>query len=254
MNGLVIQNENLPVKIEDLSRFVLIGREKYNSVRAEIRVIDKLKLAEEVRNQKRNEAQMLSEVLLDAEVRLGELFNKIPKVQGKRTDLELTDIDVGKLKSKKDTVSDLGFSEKQGERLEILANNADIVEYVKAEARKKGEFPTRARVLELVANRNKANNSDGVRILNMADYQKKHHDVSSHDEYEDFLDLRYKVYKDFMKIIDLIARFDITPQKMNAFKDNFDEVLRVGDHVGYINEAIDKLTLIKTEIWKGGRK
>ena len=56
---------------------------------AEIRAIEKVKLAEEVRNQKRQEAQMLSEVLLDSEVKLGQLFDKIPTNQGKRTDIEL---------------------------------------------------------------------------------------------------------------------------------------------------------------------
>ena len=53
MNDLVVQNENLPVKMEDVSQFVLIGREKYNSIRAEIRAIEKIKLAEELIKQKK---------------------------------------------------------------------------------------------------------------------------------------------------------------------------------------------------------
>ena len=49
-----IQNtqSNLPVTIEDLSKFVLVGREKLVAVKAEIRAIDKVGLATEVRNQK----------------------------------------------------------------------------------------------------------------------------------------------------------------------------------------------------------
>jgi len=39
MNELIVQNSNLPDKVNDLSRFVLIGNEKLNSVRAEIRAI-----------------------------------------------------------------------------------------------------------------------------------------------------------------------------------------------------------------------
>ena len=70
MNELIAQNQQLPDTLEDLSKFVLIGREKLKSVRAEICAIDKLQLAEEVRNQKRDEARMLSEALLDAEARL----------------------------------------------------------------------------------------------------------------------------------------------------------------------------------------
>ena len=80
------KNTNLPDTIKDLSKFILIGREKLNAVRAEIRAIDILKLAEEVHNQKLEEASWLAEAVLDAEVKMGELLKKIPKKQGKRTD------------------------------------------------------------------------------------------------------------------------------------------------------------------------
>ena len=63
----VIQNTNLPDTIGDLSKFILIGREKLNAVRAEIRAIEILKLAENVHNQKLEEASLLAEALLDAE-------------------------------------------------------------------------------------------------------------------------------------------------------------------------------------------
>ncbi|MBO5004335.1 MAG: hypothetical protein J6D03_03610 [Clostridia bacterium] len=88
--GIVIQNQNLPDKIEDLAKFVLVGREKLTSVRAEIRAIDKVQLAQEVREQKKEEAQMLAEALLDAEVKIGDLLKQIPKAQGKRTDIKTT--------------------------------------------------------------------------------------------------------------------------------------------------------------------
>lgn len=48
MNGLTFQNNRIPANIEDLSKFALVGREKLTAVRAEIRAIDKLGLAEEV--------------------------------------------------------------------------------------------------------------------------------------------------------------------------------------------------------------
>lgn len=89
---IVIQNQNLPDKIEDLAKFVLVGREKLTSVRAEIRAIDKVQLAQEVREQKKEEAQMLAEALLDAEVKIGDLLKQIPKAQGKRTDIKTTSV------------------------------------------------------------------------------------------------------------------------------------------------------------------
>ena len=78
MNELIVQEKLLPDNLPELAAFVLVGREKLTAVRAEIRAINKLKLAEEVRQQKRDEAFMLSEALLDAEKRIGELTKKIP--------------------------------------------------------------------------------------------------------------------------------------------------------------------------------
>lgn len=92
MNELIIKNNNLPNKIEDLAKFVLVGREKLTSVRAEIRAIDKLELAKEVKEQKKEEAQMLAEALIDAEVRIGDLLKQIPKAQGARIDLKTTSV------------------------------------------------------------------------------------------------------------------------------------------------------------------
>ena len=90
MNNLTTIQQNLPSNIEDLAKFVLVGREKLTAVRANIRAIDKLQLAEDVREQKKEEAQMLAEALLDAEVRIGDLLKQIPTAQGKRTDLKAT--------------------------------------------------------------------------------------------------------------------------------------------------------------------
>ena len=60
MNQLTNTQNNLPQNVEELSRFVLVGREKLVAVRAEIRAIDKLGLADGVRRQKLEEAQMIA--------------------------------------------------------------------------------------------------------------------------------------------------------------------------------------------------
>ena len=69
----------LPATLEDLNKFVLVGREKLIAVKAEIRAIEKVGLAKAVREQKLQEGQALSEALLDAEVRIGQLMREIPK-------------------------------------------------------------------------------------------------------------------------------------------------------------------------------
>jgi hypothetical protein len=171
MNKMVNYVANVPDTIEDLSRFVLVGREKALALKAEIRAIEKLGLAEEVRNQKREEVYLLREVLLDAEVRLGELMKGLPKNSGGDRKSEKFNKDstvpfeneeikkdstVPKLdSSKKDTVRELGFSEKQKQRFEALADNKDLVEREKAAARDEGREVSRTKVLEMAAARKK---------------------------------------------------------------------------------------------------
>jgi hypothetical protein len=140
----------LPVALDDLAKFVLVGREKLTMVRAGIRAMDKLDVAEGVRKQKKEEAQMLAEALLDAEVRIGEILAGMPKAQGRRTDIQPIDTGVGKLDmtTKQDAIKELGFDQKQAERFQTLAANPDLVEQVKEEARKSEDLPTRAAVLD----------------------------------------------------------------------------------------------------------
>lgn len=145
--------------MEDLSEYILFNREKLVSVRAAIRAMDKLNVAQEVRNQKKEEAQMLSEALLDAEVRLGDLLKLVPKAPGLRTDIikkQPMDGGVPRLEeSKHRIIKELGFTEKQKQRFETLADNKDLVEQVKAEARENDDIPTRSRVLDLAQQRKK---------------------------------------------------------------------------------------------------
>lgn len=165
MNEIEIYSENLPDNIQDISKFVLIGREKLASVRAEIRAINKLQIAEEVRNQKKEEAQLLAEALLDAEVKLGELFQQLPKAQGFASDksniyntLQHCNvlIDENSIEEKEETektkekiANEMGFEKTQVHRFETLAKNKDLVEQVKQEARENDDIPTRTQVLSL---------------------------------------------------------------------------------------------------------
>jgi len=230
-NELTVQNTNLPDTVEDLSKFILVGREKLTAVRAEIRAIDKLKLAEGVHAQKVEEAAMLAEAVLDAEVKMGELLKEIPKKPGKRTDLKPPPSGEDRLKTKMEIVEDLGFSQNQAERLETLADNKDVVEYVKAEARENEDIPTRARVLELAARKKKGGG-----------------------DYDDYLNLHMKVCKELDKMIENITKFEITDYRMDALFENFDGVTKVGDTVKYIESAREKLLSIITELRKAEKR
>lgn len=164
MNEIEIYTKYLPATIEDVSKFVLFGREKLTSIRAEIRAIDKLQIAEEVRNQKKEEAQLLAEALLDAEVKLGELFQALPKAQGFASDkarvnksaIGNTTVTNGKIYKPSNTTvtkleqaQELGFDKMTVSRFETLAKNKDLVEQVKQGARENDDIPTRTQVLSL---------------------------------------------------------------------------------------------------------
>nr|DAF98379.1 MAG TPA: hypothetical protein [Siphoviridae sp. ctnNB1] len=145
--------QNLPTNIEDISKFVLVGREKLIAVRAEIRAIEKVELAQEVRDQKRDEARMLSEALLDAEVKLGEMLKQIPRSVGGRPEKTKPTGGQSFQKPKHEIIKDLGFERHQAQRFEILADNPDLVEQVKVEARENDDLPTRTQVINLAKER-----------------------------------------------------------------------------------------------------
>jgi DNA N-6-adenine-methyltransferase (Dam). len=153
MNGISIANQSLPSTLEDLSKFVLVGREQLVAVRAAIRAIDKVGIAQEVRNQKLKEGQEIAEAVLDAEVRIGELMREVPKASGgdRRSENFKNNTDVTFEKQKKQVISDMGFTPMQVSRFETLAAHPEAVERAKAEAREKDEIVTRSSVLDIVA-------------------------------------------------------------------------------------------------------
>jgi site-specific DNA-methyltransferase (adenine-specific) len=154
-NGVMRVESNLPSKIEDLAQFVLVGRDKLAMVRAGIKALDKLDVAEGVRQQKKEEAQMLAEALLDAEVKIGEILARMPKASGARTDLQPRSTTGTRLETKEQAVEKLGFDRKQVHRFQTLAANKEIVEQIKQEARENDDLATRTAVLQVVKERDK---------------------------------------------------------------------------------------------------
>ena len=182
MPDITAYQENLPDNLQDLSAFVLVGREKLTAVRAEIRAIEKLELAEEVRQQKREEARMLGEALLDAEVRIGELTKRVPKDNSFRgnqwqsnSGVTLADSNTEVLlpQTKEEILADMGFGKMQVSRYETLADNKDLVEQVKAEARETGEIPTRGKVLDLVKARKQRQQPQKITEYSCEDIDKR---------------------------------------------------------------------------------
>lgn len=146
MNDITTRNDYLPATITELSKFVLVGREKLNAVRAEIRAIDKVGLAQEVHEQKLREAQDIADAVLDAEVRIGELMAKVPRKQGFAAPIH--DSAVANEKTKTEVIEDAGLTVRQVQRFETMAAHPEVVEQAKAEAREEGRIVTRESVLK----------------------------------------------------------------------------------------------------------
>ena len=237
MSNITGYTANLPDNLKDLNSFILVGREKLTAVRAEIRAIEKLELAEEVRKQKRDEARMLSEALLDAEVRVGELTKRIPKQSGQRTDLQLSNSGVTKstevlpLQTKEEVLADMGFGKMQVSRYETLADNKDLVEQVKAEARETGEIPTRGKVLDLVKER-KLRQEQEQRPQKITEYS-----------YED-IDKRANIAKHYLKHIGELAS-DFPSREDVECLFQFQPVEMQKDFVETCDKAIQTIRTIK---------
>jgi len=166
MTDLIVRENNLPATIEDLSAFVLIGRDKLQAVRAEISAMKNLNLAKEVREQKLAEGQEIGKLVLLAEARLGELFKLMPKatannnISGKaKDDTQIpparklgdgeseSEEEEPLPKPKLEVAAQMGFNKNQVSQFQTLADNPEIVNQTIAEAKENGEIPTRTAAL-----------------------------------------------------------------------------------------------------------
>lgn len=150
MNEITTTHAQLPSNIEDLAKFVLIGREKLTAVRAEIRAIQRIGLAKDVHEQKLAEAQEIADAVLDAEVKIGELTSKMEKATPNNNPYHEKDTDVHLVKSKTQQLEQIGIKEKQKQRFETLAKHPQAVEKAKADARAEGRIVTRQDVLDRI--------------------------------------------------------------------------------------------------------
>ena len=146
MNELSTTAKQLPDNLEDLAKFVLIGRAQLKSVREHIKNIDKIGLAKEVHEQKLQEAQEIAEAVLDAEAKIGELTSKMEKATANQYVQSNTAV------TKQNQLDSIGISKMQASRFETLARHPQAVERAKADARAEGRIVTRQDVFHDISN------------------------------------------------------------------------------------------------------
>lgn len=223
MNDLATYQGSLPETAEDLAHFLLIAPEKAAAMRAEIRAIQKVGLAKAVYDQKLEEQRRLCDMILDASVRLGEMTKEIPTASGKRTDTEPRDSAVPRFeKTKIEAIEDLGFSKKQVQRFETLADNKDLVEQEKAQAREEGRMPTR------------------TNVINLAQERKKRAELQREQLDRDFDNL--KLFRKAVSITKILEVTDEVIDSVAAVDTRLDDTIQdLNDLIGAIIEIRDKL-------------
>ena len=143
----------LPEKMEELSKFVLINEERVHALRAQIKAIKKAKLAKEVYEQKLAEAQEIGQITVEAAQKMGELLLEIPKASGgdrKSEDFKIRDGSNFE-KSKSETVRNLGFSKDQASQLQQMALNPEAVRIAVQKAIEKGDVVSRSQVMKEIS-------------------------------------------------------------------------------------------------------
>lgn len=173
MNEISTQTVQLPDSLPDLSKFALIGREKLNAVRAEIRAIEKVGLAKEVHEQKLLEAQEIAEAVLDAEAKIGELTAKIPKAT-KDNARKQFDNSVDLIQPKSEALSEIGIPQHTAERFERLAKHPQEIAEAKETARQEGRIVTRQDVFNTI--RTKKNKTPAQAKKEFIESVKKEHE------------------------------------------------------------------------------
>lgn len=147
MEELTTVKKQLPDTLPELSKFVLVGREKLTAVRAEIRAIKKVGLAKEVREQKLKEAQEIAELVTVAEMQIGAMLKEIPKANANQYKSATS---TQNEKAKTETVAELGFSKDQVSQFQRMAEHEDIVEQAIANARENDDVVSRSAVLKAI--------------------------------------------------------------------------------------------------------
>lgn len=155
--SLQTYNMQLPEKMEELSKFVLINEERVHALRAQIKAIKKAKLAKEVYEQKLAEAQEIGQITVEAAQKMGELLLEIPKATANQytngTDLNESAFSthLEKPKSKSEITAEMGVTKDQVSQFQQMALNPEAVKIAVQKAIEKGDVVSRSQVMKEIS-------------------------------------------------------------------------------------------------------
>lgn len=105
--------------------------------------------------QKKIEAQEIAELVTMSEMQIGRMMKEIPKAQGKRTDRQTSPPTCEEVETKKDAIENLGFSRRQAEQFQQMADHEPQVMEAIAEAREHDDIVSRAAVMRKIEEKKK---------------------------------------------------------------------------------------------------
>lgn len=224
MNELTRSERQLPDNLPELSKFVLIGRERLEAVKASIRAIDKVGLAKEVHEQKLAEAQELAEAVTDAEVRMGQLLKAIPKAtkgtganqyKPKAENMMRHDFS----KSKSESIKEVGIGKQQAEHFQQMASHPEAVERAKQEARDNGQVLSRSAVLQQIAREKPKKSFIESHVERAKEQHEKHEQekdsnvisfVAETEDRENVKTIGFSVFRELLGVVNKVHGFTIT--------------------------------------------
>jgi hypothetical protein len=135
---IVVKKDYLPTTIEELNAFILIGKQKLIAHKAKIKAIRDTRMAIAAQEAALSDAQDMADILLDAEVRMGEILDSRPAEVVRS--------------SQGGTSKPLPpeITKKQSHQAQTLSKNKSIVEQAKIDARERGEIVTSSKVYQTI--------------------------------------------------------------------------------------------------------
>jgi hypothetical protein len=142
---MIKSDSQLPVTIEELHNWLIVGKEKLKAHKAKIRAIEKVDSAQVAKEAALNDAQDLADILLDAEAKLGEMLAAIDKTPSRvRGSTRGTTV--------RPTLPE-GITKKESHHAQTVAKNPSVVAAVKQQAREEGKLATAREVVKEVKKR-----------------------------------------------------------------------------------------------------
>lgn len=147
MNELINRDTQLPDTLEDLTQFVLVGKAKLQAYMLKLQTVNKLSVAQEIRDQTLKETQEVSNALIAAEQRIGELLLALPKASGGVNQYNKEEKSTRVEKSKGETISEMGYSKDEASDYQQMAKHPEVVQKVIDDALANGDVVTKASVM-----------------------------------------------------------------------------------------------------------